>query len=112
MGHIEIPDEGFRDQGEEVYLHRHCDSTAVFWQDGVAFCITCGEAYPPYEPVSLYLSAEFSICTYFSTPQQKQIVMFIPVSRTDPEITVEEAEAIGQALLVVPRIKVSSEHNR
>lgn len=92
-------------QDEAEYLHRHCDSTAVFWQDGVAHCITCGQAYPLYEPVSLYLSQEFSVSTYFSTPEQRQIVMLIPGRRTDQEISVEEAEAIGKALQSVPRIK-------
>lgn len=106
MGIMGLPGgSGDTQPDEEEYLHRHCDSTAVFWQDGVAYCITCGEAYPPYEPVTLYLSEEFSITTYYSTPEQRQVVMFIPIKNTDPEISVEEAEAIGQALLIVPRIK-------
>ena len=109
MGNIEHPGEsGDAQQDEEEYLHRHCDSTAVFWQDGVAHCIACSLAYPPYEPVSLYLSEEFSITTYYSTLEQKQIVIFVPIKKTDPEVSVEEAEAIGKALQFVARIKTDT----
>lgn len=57
------------------------------------------------EPVSLYLSQEFSITTYYSPPERRLIVMFTPIKNTDPEISVEEAEAIGKALQAVLCIK-------
>jgi hypothetical protein len=98
---------GYYQPEEEKYLHQYCDSTAVFWQDGVAHCITCGQPYPPYEPVTLYLSQEFSVATYYNSEERRQIVFLVPVKTTDPAVSVEEAEAIGKALLSVPRIKVS-----
>jgi hypothetical protein len=45
----------------------------------------------------LYLSEEFVISNYYGTAGQRQIVMLIPGRSTDPEISIEEAEAIGKA---------------
>jgi hypothetical protein len=91
------------DSNKEQYLHQHCDSIDVFWQDGVAHCITCGQPYPPYEPVTLYLSEHFSAATYFHTQASEQRVLLLALQ--DEEISVEDAEAIGKALSSVPRIK-------
>lgn len=66
---------------------------------------------PATVPVTLYLSEEFWITTFYSTREQRQILLFTPVKQTDPEISVEEAEAIAKALLNVPRIVVNHDSN-